>query len=922
MENNLPLVEVLLENESKILETNKYTKKEFNDFINSLANAEKQREIILNKIKETKQIEKEKLAKELGVSEESIILNIEYLKELGLLEFIGEISEFYWGIEKKNEKKGLFPDVTVIRDKKICSGCGLCISICPLNAIKFVDDNLVIDEEKCINCGLCYACCHRSFFPKVFMKNEVETEREVKFFKEFNNYKEIYSAQTTQHYIKKVAQDGGIVTTILKNAFEEKLIDLALVVGELTNGSSLKPLPFLAQNEIDLLKSGGTKYSNAHLLKILHEAKGFKNIAIVGTPCILEALKKISFYPLNKPFYPNIEYKIGIFCMESFDYSKTLEILKNEFQKLPEEIKKMNIDNGRFIINDKDGNSFDVPIKRIKKYGRYGCFLCGDLTAEHSDISIGSIGSDSGWSTVMVRTQKGEALFQRSAMHSLLKMKLIEEKDNQFKILKKIANSKIKMYKEIPRQKMIEQDPIVRSTNFEEVPKGITLEMVKLETQRCLQCGNPLCVEGCPVNVNIPQFIKLLKLGNFQEASRFIKEYNLLPAICGRVCPQETQCEGNCLLGMVHKPVAIGYLERFITDWERNNELKECPECQAPKNIKVAIIGSGPAGLTCAGELVRMGYDVTVYEALHVGGGVLTYGIPEFRLPKEIVKKEIESLKLLGVKFEYNMIIGKILTLEDLKEMGYKAFFIGVGAGLPIFIDVPGLNLNGVLSANEFLTRANLMKAYRFPEYDTPIEAGNVVTVLGGGNVAMDSARVALRLGAKKVILIYRRSENEMPARREEYHHAKEEGVEFLFLTNPTKFIEDENGNVKQMEVIKMNLGEPDESGRRSPIPIKNSEYLIDTDIIIVAIGTRANPICPKSIHNLELNKGGYIVTHRDLQTNIDGIFAGGDIVTGSATVISAMGAGKRAAKAISEYLLEKYPSPTLLEEKKIQLKK
>ncbi|MBY9015266.1 MAG: NADPH-dependent glutamate synthase [Candidatus Lokiarchaeota archaeon] len=454
---------------------------------------------------------------------------------------------------------------------------------------------------------------------------------------------------------------------------------------------------------------------------------------------------------------------------------------------------------------------------------------------------------------------------------------------------------------------MKQQDPKIRITNFEEVSLGLTEEMVELETQRCLQCGKPLCISGCPVNIKIPQFINLLKEKNFIEALYKIKADNLLPAICGRVCPQETQCEQACILNRQGEPIAIGYLERFIADWERKNNLKECPECAAPKGIKVAIIGAGPAGLTCAGELAMNGYDVTIFEAFHAGGGVLIYGIPEFRLPKDIIKREIETLEMLNVKMEYNSIIGKILTIEDLRDMGFKAIFIGVGAGLPILLKIPGLSLNSVLSANEFLTRSNLMKAFRFPKYDTPVKIGKIVTVIGGGNTALDSARTALRLGAEKVIIVYRRSEAEMPARKEEYHHALEEGIEFQFLTNPVRFIGDDNDNVSQMEVIKMKLGEPDESGRRRPVRIEGSEYLIDTDTIIIGIGTRANPILTKSIPELKLNKWGYIETDENGQTNIEGIFAGGDIVTGSATVITAMGAGKKAAHGIVKYLQEKY---------------
>ena len=454
---------------------------------------------------------------------------------------------------------------------------------------------------------------------------------------------------------------------------------------------------------------------------------------------------------------------------------------------------------------------------------------------------------------------------------------------------------------------MKQQDPKIRITNFKEVPLGLTEEMVESETKRCIQCENPLCVSGCPVNIKIPQFINLLKERKFKKALYKIKEDNLLPAICGRVCPQETQCEKMCILGKKGEPIAIGHLERYIADWEMKNNLKECPDCAAPKGVKVALIGAGPAGLACAGELAMRGYDVTVFEAFHAGGGVLIYGIPEFRLPKDIIKSEIETLEMLNVKLEYNAIIGKILTIEDLKDMGFKAFFIGVGAGLPIFLNVPGLSLNGVLSANEFLTRSNLMKAFRFPKYDTPVKIGKFVTVIGGGNTALDSARTAIRLGAEQVTIVYRRSEEEMPARMEEYHHALEEGIKFQFLTNPVRFIGDKNENVSQMEVIKMKLGEPDESGRRRPLRIEGSEYMIDTDTVIIGIGTRANPILTKSIPELKLNKWGYIETDENGQTNLEGIFAGGDIVTGAATVITAMGAGKKAAHAIDHYLQEKY---------------
>ncbi|MFX1427354.1 MAG: NADPH-dependent glutamate synthase [Promethearchaeota archaeon] len=458
-----------------------------------------------------------------------------------------------------------------------------------------------------------------------------------------------------------------------------------------------------------------------------------------------------------------------------------------------------------------------------------------------------------------------------------------------------------------PRQKMREQEVSSRVKNFEEVALGFTTEMALKESERCLQCADPKCIEGCPVNIDIPEFIDLIKKNDFSGAIRSIKEYNILPAICGRVCPQEIQCEKSCILSKKSEPIAIGALERFVADWERKNGLKECPDCEAPNSMKIAIIGSGPAGLTCAADLARLGYDITIFEALHTGGGVLSYGIPEFRLPKEIVKEEIETLKMLGVKFEYNKIIGKTLTINDLKEMGFKACFIGVGAGLPSMRMIPGINLNGVLTANEFLTRINLMKAYKFPEYDTPIKIGKVIVVVGGGNTALDSARVALRLGADKVIIVYRRSETEMPARQEEYHHAIEEGIQFEFLSNPVRILGDGEGNVEKIEVIRMELGDPDDSGRRRPIPIEKSEYLINCDTVILAIGTNANRILPHSIPELMTDKWGYIVADDNGKTNLKGIYAGGDIVLGSATVISAMGAGRKAAGAINEFLKSKF---------------
>lgn len=459
------------------------------------------------------------------------------------------------------------------------------------------------------------------------------------------------------------------------------------------------------------------------------------------------------------------------------------------------------------------------------------------------------------------------------------------------------------------RTPMPQQDPEERIHNFDEVALGYTVEQALLEASRCIQCKNQPCVSGCPVEVDIPAFIELINEERFEDALAKIKETNVLPAICGRVCPQETQCEEVCAMGRVKgsEPVAIGRLERFVADWAmaREEEVDEEPVacCEVTSDRpKVAIIGSGPAGLTCAGELAKCGYDVTIFEAFHKAGGVLVYGIPEFRLPKEIVRKEIAKLEDLGVKFEFNKIIGKIYTIDDLREMGYKAFFAGVGAGLPALLNLPGIELNGVLSANEYLTRVNLMKAYD-PDYDTPVDRGKRVAVIGGGNVAMDAARTALRLGSEKVMIVYRRSVEQLPARHEEYEHAVEEGVEFHLLRNPTKILGDEDGFVRGMEVIKMELGEPDDSGRRRPIAQPGTEYEIEADLVIIAIGARANPVMTKNTPGLELNDWNYIVVDDNMQTSIPDIFAGGDIVTGAATVISAMGAGREAAASMHKYL-------------------
>jgi glutamate synthase (NADPH/NADH) small chain len=450
---------------------------------------------------------------------------------------------------------------------------------------------------------------------------------------------------------------------------------------------------------------------------------------------------------------------------------------------------------------------------------------------------------------------------------------------------------------------MPEQEPSLRKANFEEVALGYTLELAMKEAVRCLQCKDPVCINGCPVNVPIPEFIMAIREGNPQKAIELIKEKNILPAVCGRVCPQEEQCERYCLLGRKFEPVGIGRLERFAADWESQTCQINIPGKESPSGKKVAIVGSGPAGLTCAYDLAKLGHEVVIFEALHEAGGVLFYGIPEFRLPKDVVTCEIELLNKMGVKIEKNVVVGKLISIDEiLKE--FDACFVGTGAGLPKFLDIDGENLNGVYSANEFLTRNNLMRAYKDSEYDTPVMRGKRVAVIGGGNVALDSVRVARRLGAEEAIIIYRRSEVEMPARNEEIHHAKEEGVRFEMLTNPVRIMGSE-GWVKEIECVRMELTEVDESGRRRPVPKHGSEFRIPVDVVIVAVGTDANPLLTQNTKDLALNKRGYIITDEETcRTSREGVYAGGDIVTGSATVISAMGAGRRAAKAIHEDLL------------------
>ena len=448
---------------------------------------------------------------------------------------------------------------------------------------------------------------------------------------------------------------------------------------------------------------------------------------------------------------------------------------------------------------------------------------------------------------------------------------------------------------------MPEQDPKVRARNFKEVALGYTPEQAIEEANRCLGCKNPKCVEGCPVNVRIPEFIKKVQEGDFKAAYEIITSTNALPALSGRVCPQETQCEAQCVRGIKGEPVAIGRLERFCADWYREN-INAMPEKVESNGIKVAVVGSGPAGLTAASDLAKKGYAVTMFEALHTAGGVLVYGIPEFRLPKAIVANEVTKLEAQGVEVMTNMVIGRVLTIDELFEMGYKAVFVGSGAGLPMFMNIPGEALKGVMSANEYLTRTNLMKAY-LEESDTPVIQSKAVAVVGGGNVAMDAARCAMRLGAEHVYVVYRRGEAEMPARAEEKHHAKEEGIEFKTLCNPIEIIGDENGRVCGMKCIRMELGEPDASGRRRPIEVPDSEFILDVDTVVMSLGTSPNPLIRSTTPGLETNRKGCLIVNENEMTSRDGVFAGGDAVTGAATVILAMGAGKKAAAAIDEYL-------------------
>ncbi len=644
------------------------------------------------------------------------------------------------------------------------------------------------------------------------------------------------------------------------------------------------------------------------------EIEGYKRVAVIGggAGCAIA-------YPVAKAFYENgakVDFIAGF-------RNKELIILEEEIGK---------VSNSFTIMTDdgSNGNKGFVTVelqKRIDEGAEYDLVVAigplvmmkavSDITKKYgiktkvslNPIMIDGTGMCGGCRVIVGGKTKfacvdgpefdgHEVDFDDVIARNSMYKKQEEHECKLLNVQRKLNTSKTKV-------KMPELEPEARITNFSEVALGYTEQMAFEEANRCLNCKHRPCVEGCPVNINIPDFITEIINGNYEKAYEIITATNSLPAVCGRVCPQESQCEAVCVRGKNGEPVAIGNLERFVADWHMANSKKE-PQKAKPNGHKVAVIGAGPAGLTCAGDLAKLGYEVTVFEAFHMPGGVLVYGIPEFRLPKDIVDAEIETLKKMGVEIKTNMVIGKTLSVEDLEEMGYEAIFIGSGAGLPNFLNIKGENLVGVFSANEYLTRINLMKA-NTPGYLTPIVNSEFVAVVGGGNVAMDAARSAKRMGAKEVYIIYRRSENEMPARAEEVHHAKEEGIKFIYLTNPVEIHGDEKGRVKAIECVKMELGEPDASGRRSPKEIPGSNFTIDVDTVIVAIGNSPNPLIQRATEGIEVNRRGCIIVDEEsMQTTRKGIFAGGDAVTGAATVILAMGAGKKAVAAIDKFIKEK----------------
>lgn len=665
---------------------------------------------------------------------------------------------------------------------------------------------------------------------------------------------------------------------------------------------------------LDELSAGDSILDFVGPLGMHTEIEGYKNVAVIGggAGCAIA-------YPVAKAFHENgakVDFIAGF-------RNKDLIILEDEISKASDDYIIMTDDgsngNKGFVTVElqrriDEGAGYDLVVAigplvmmkvvsdLTKKYGIKTKVSLNPIMIDGTGMCGGcrvTVGGKTKFACVDGPEFDGHEVDFNDviARNNMYK----KEEEHQCKLFK--TERKLNLSKE--KVKMPEQEPEVRATNFSEVALGYTEQMALEEANRCLNCKHRPCVDGCPVNINIPDFITEIINGDYEKAYEIITNTNSLPAVCGRVCPQESQCEARCVRGKNGEPVGIGNLERFVADWHLKNSKMKTEKAE-PNGHKVAVVGAGPAGLTCAGDLAKSGYEVTIFEAFHMPGGVLVYGIPEFRLPKKIVKAEIESLKKLGVEIKTNMVIGKTLSVDDLEEMGYEAVFIGSGAGLPNFLNIKGENLLGVFSANEYLTRINLMKA-NTPGYLTPIAKSEVVAVVGGGNVAMDAARSAKRLGAKEVYIIYRRSEQEMPARAEEVHHAKEEGIKFVMLTNPVAILGNEEGRAKAIECVKMELGEPDASGRRSPKEVEGSNFTIDVDTVIIAIGNSPNPLIQKTTEGLEISRRGCIIVDEEsMHTTRKGVFAGGDAVTGAATVILAMGAGKMAAAAIDQYIKEK----------------